>query len=195
MSNHLAFIGIAPDSTSYPEKDLYVVEASTHQVRQVTHGLSINDFTWSPDGQFIALREWSLRGERISRLDMKTQHRLQLTPEADGYLPVSYCWSPDSRCIALTLQRDGRHSTTGDDMEYVEAYMQHRQAYNIFFNEYAPAYEATYALHVLDTDGHNLHRTPMVDTDVTGDLLPHQPTWSPDSTQVAYTSPGIESLV
>jgi Tol biopolymer transport system component len=160
---------------------LLILTADEHPTLLHHWDLYVSDLAWSPDSQSIAciglapFRE----GERASLWVAGITETLpRRVAPIDG--DAVFAWSPNSRDIAFT--------------SWTEEYRRFSEYSRIqtYREEDAPSYEMTMALFITGADGRHLRQALMIDTDMVGDFAPHKPTWSPDSTQVAYTSPGHE---
>jgi dipeptidyl aminopeptidase/acylaminoacyl peptidase len=84
-----------------PEGDRVAILATgTKQLQYVTQpGGSVGSLAWSPDGRWLAFSE----GGAVSLLDMDSQERRSVVPQAVEGMPCTRCFSSDSRYLATLL--------------------------------------------------------------------------------------------
>jgi TolB protein len=96
---------IAFSSRQDGDDEIYVVDISSHEVRQLTHN-NFRDSSpdWSPDGQRLVFTSIEDGYNELHVMDVTTGERYQLTRNVIGYTPS---WSPDGQQIAFMSNRDG----------------------------------------------------------------------------------------
>jgi Tol biopolymer transport system component len=88
--------------------NLFVVPASalgSGQAEQLTHGLSVSDFSWTPDGQIIFMQNFTLQ---LFNLESRSQTPLTSAQEGAAGQPSS---CPNGRFIVFTLGGHGGTQT------------------------------------------------------------------------------------
>jgi Tol biopolymer transport system component len=180
----------------------------------------LSGVSWSPDLQHAVAGSWRRKHWGVGVEDGGTLLLLR----ADGKRITewnressNWAWSPDSQHVALFASSVASPWDDLDDNEEellvmgVDGSRPWRLAETVFdageigmawspdsqqiaFVAPQPDHPHKRALAVINADGQDLRLFPMVDTDTVGKLHPHAPTWSPDSQQIAYNTPGLEHI-
>ena len=177
--------------------------------------LAVSPCSWSPDNTLLACNVWSRSQWGAGYEDRDSLHVLDVEGNIafQGEWGASWlAWSPDSRriaCIAPFEYYEDEEQGFVESHEYV--YVMGRDGSAL--QPLAPTTDEVgvawspdgqkiafildddgYTLGVIDVDRQSLQSYPMAGEDVTGKVHPNTPTWSPDSQQIAYNSPGLEHL-
>ena len=186
--------------------------------RLFSHHLAVSPYSWSPDGTLLALYVWGRRQWGAAE-DSDSLHLL----DRDGTIVFqgdwgasTLAWSPDSKCLACIgpylyyedeedeeddfvsehqyvylLERDGSalEALAPTTYEVGVAWSPDSQKLAFVFDD-----DYSYSLGIIDVAARHLQTVPMVERDASGRLRPSTPSWSPDSQQIAYTTPGLEHI-
>jgi Tol biopolymer transport system component len=105
MGKQIAFTGQleGPPAKGESGWNLYMIDGEHASPHQLTFGLLIPRFTWSPDGQFLAFVAWSmLGGRRVETLYLLGPGNSKLHRLTEGKGSILWNWSPDGKQIAFT---------------------------------------------------------------------------------------------
>jgi Tol biopolymer transport system component len=204
QTNDIAFLW------AYDDHSIFLMDEASTNRRLLFESQELispsGELRWSPDNKHIAVDVWMTDTSKGCSLSLLSDQG-HLVSQTDWSVVSNLRWSPNSQHVAF------QGGEKGEERDYVyvmgvDGSVPRRLAETSFENiamTWSPdsqkiafvsysADDCEYALGVSDADGQNLRLYPMVNTDVTGDLFPDPPTWSPDSQYVAYNSPGHENL-
>jgi TolB protein len=101
-----ASIGLAYSSYAYGSYDVYVLDTSSREIRNVTNSGS-EDFSpsWSADGRWLAFTSSRHGNPEIYLLELTSGDTRQMTTYAGA--DDNAVWSPDGRRLAFETYRDG----------------------------------------------------------------------------------------
>jgi Tol biopolymer transport system component len=171
-----------------PSFDLWVHHVDGTEMR-LTNGITVQDASWSPDGERILL---SQDGE-IDVMDADGSGRRMLYRDRDAYT-VDPVWSPDGSTIAFThLGRTSELWVMGSDASDPHALVTEVSMHDYSQNPASWSPDGTRVafgafgdddlqVYVVNADGSGL-------TQLTHDpQTALNPSWSPDGSQIAYLS-------
>lgn len=156
----------SPDGTKiafYSGSDLALMDCDGSNFQRLPTGLSIHeDPDWTPDGTKIVFSARNAPNDNndIFVLDLTTSSVRNLTndPKEDG----SPSWSPDGKWIVFESNRDKKFWLPAPDLP--------------------GGLKPSRDLHIVDSEGDNLRN--LTQTTISESF----PAWSPDGTQIAFTS-------
>ncbi len=151
-------------------------------------GHTYNKYAPSPDGAQLAFVGYSDNIYDIVIVELDDHHILPLLNGEKSVLSLD--WSPDGSRIAFSSERDGQHDVylvdadgnnvtrlTDDDMhEYDLAWSPDGR--HIIFRASLGYYHET---HIVDVNSGEIHQ-------LAHDIIAKDPVWSPDGSQIAFTS-------
>jgi Tol biopolymer transport system component len=102
----------------FSDINLYKYDLQTHETKQVTTGVTVYDFSVSPDGRFAAaaiaeknLVDYSYMFKRIFLVDLETGEKSLLVDNPGKLGGIS--WSPDGKRIAFIAASDINDAVAG----------------------------------------------------------------------------------
>jgi Tol biopolymer transport system component len=149
----------------------------------------INDFSFSPDGKYIAYRVGYMTMQKIKIANADGSHSRVVVEEINDYSPY-FSWSPDSKAMAYVTKgdiylfsiEDDRHTQLTDTEELLERNPQWSpDGEKIAFGAYRGKRHVIDHLYMINKDGSELRQLPGTES-----ISPNLILWSPDSLRITF---------